>query len=426
LETIREYALERLAANGETEALRRRHADYYLALAEAAEPALKGPDWEIWQARLEADVANLRAALGWARAHGETELGLRLGVALLRFWYPFGRPSEGQAWLEELLGLDTGGGVGVRDAIVRARALVGAAFLAYWQSHYGRAVALAEEGSALSAEVGDNHTIAESFRVLGEMAMEQGQRERASALLEKSLAIVRSLKDAWGVAVVLNDLGVIATDEGRYARAKEVLEECLALYRRIGEKNRIAAALSYLGDVATYQGDSERAMALNEESLAVARTLDTGSIARSLLHLGLTLRERGDLARAGRVLIESLALHRERGNRGAVAWCLEGLAGVACAQGQPDRAARLYGAAEVLREAIGVQLSSGRRGVFNRDVAAIREALGDEAFTATWEVGRTTPLEQVIANLEQGRSADTPGCTATARAGCPATSVAGE
>jgi tetratricopeptide (TPR) repeat protein len=287
-------------------------------------------------------------------------------------------------------------------------------------------VALAEEGRALSAEVGDDHTIAESFRVLGEVAMEQGQREHASLLLEKSMAIVRSLEDAWGVAVVLNDLGVIATDEGRYARAKQVLEECLALYRTIGEKNRIAAALSYLGDVATYQGDYERAMVLNEESLALARSLDTGSIARSLLHLGLTLRERGDLARAGRVFIDSLALHRARGNRGAVARCLEGLAGVACAQGQPDHGAWLYGAADALREAIGFPLSSGRRGVFDRDVAAIRAALGGEACVATWEAGRTTPLEQVLADLEQTRSADTPGYTALPTKSSQCWNLAGE
>jgi tetratricopeptide (TPR) repeat protein len=185
------------------------------------------------------------------------------------------------------------------------------------------------------------------------------------------------------------------------AQVGEVLEECLVLDRTVGEKNRIAAALSYLGDVATSQGDFERAMALNEESLALARALDTGSIARSLLHLGLTLQERGDVARAGLVFTESLALHHERGNRGAVAWCLEGLAGVACAQRQPDCAARLYGAAEALREAIGFPLPTGRRISFDRDVVTIRTALGDEAFAATWEAGRATLLENVIADLQK-------------------------
>jgi non-specific serine/threonine protein kinase len=200
--------------------------------------------------------------------------------------------------------------------------------------------------------------------------------------------------------VVLNDLGVLATDTGNYARAQEALEECLALDRTIGEKNRIAAALSYLGDVAMYQSDDERAINLNEESLAIARTLDTGSIARSLLHLGLALRERGELRRADLVLTESLALHRERGNRGAVAWCLEGLAGVACARGQPDWAAQLYGAAEALREAIGFPMPAGRRGTFDRDVMVIRAVLGDDVCAAAWAAGHTAPVDHVLAELK--------------------------
>jgi predicted ATPase/transcriptional regulator with XRE-family HTH domain len=406
LETMREYGLERLEASEEAVELRRRHAEYYLTLAEIAEPRLKGPDWELWQARLEAEIGNLRAALGWAREQGVVEVGLRLGVALLRFWYPFGRPSEGQAWLEDLLALDPGRGGGAEQTVLRARALVGAAFLAYWQSQYGRAVALAEAGGALSREVGDIHTLGESLRALGETASEQGQRDSASLLLEESLAIYRAVQDRWGMTVVLNDLGVLETDAGHYARAYELLDECLALDRMVGEKNRIAAALSYLGDVATYQGDYARAMALHEESLALARGLDTGSLARSLLHLGLTLRERGDLGRAQRVLADSLTLHRERGNYGAVAWCLEGLAGVACARRQLDRSAWLYGAAEALREAIGCPLSPGRHGTFDRDVATIRAALGDEALMAAWEAGRATPLEHLIAILPNGDGYD--------------------
>jgi tetratricopeptide (TPR) repeat protein len=274
-----------------------------------------------------------------------------------------------------------------------------AAFLAYWQSHYGQAEALAQEGHTLSCRAGDAYTRAQALRVLGEVASERGQRERAAVLLEESLALFRTWQDRWGIAAVLNDLGILATDEGDYTRAGAVLEECLTLHRQVGEKNRIAAALSYLGDVATYQGDYLRALALNEESLALAQTLDSGSRARSLLHLGLSLREVGDLARARRALQESLSLHRERSNRGAIAWCLEGLAGVACAEGLPAQAARLFAAADALREAIGFPVPVGRRGRRERDMTAAREALGEAAFMSLWESGRCIALDRVVADL---------------------------
>lgn len=403
-ETMREFGMRRLIERGEDTPARRRHARYWLALAETAEAALRGRDAAAWQARLARDIGNVRAALTWAYESGDTELGLRLGAALTRFWYPYGQPSEGLLWIERLLARDAES----RDASTReetrhdsrrARALAGAAFLAYWQGNFGRASAYANEGLALSRRVDDQNTSAQCRRVLGETAMEQNDRTRARSLLEESLGDYRGLGDGWGIAVVLNDLGILATDEGDYARAEALLKEALSLFREVGEQGRIAAALSYLADVATYQGNLGVAIALGEESALLARTLrDNGSLARSLLHLGLTLRESGDLDRAVTLLRESLVLQQERGNVGAIAWCLEILAGIAVARGEAERSAYLYGVAEMARETIGAPIPTGRRASYQRDVAATRAGLAESEFTRVWAAGRSAPLPEVISS----------------------------
>ena len=393
LETMREFGLRQLTQRAEEQEARTRHARYWLALAEAAEAALRGRDAATWQTRLARDIGNLRAALSWACASGDAELGLRLGAALTRFWYPYGQPSEGLIWIERLLALDQAR----QQDSTRARALAGAAFLAYWQGNFGLASTHATEGLALSGRVGDQHTGAQCRRVLGEVAMERNNRADARTLLEESLTSYRALGDQWGVAVALTDLGIVATDDGDYTRAETLLNEALAVFRVVGEHGRIAAALSYLADVATYQGQSARAVALAEESMLLARAQgDDGTIARSLLHLGICLRETGDLARAESLVGESLRLQQERGNVGAVAWCLETLAAISVAQGNAERAAYLYGAAEQTRDAIGAPIPPGRRSNYERDVDATRDTLGAGQLTAAWATGRAAALPVVI------------------------------
>jgi len=361
LETIREYALERLAESGDEEESRRRHAGYYLALAEAAEPELTGPAQGMWLERLEDEGDNLRSALRWARESGEIDTGLRLAGALWRFWYMRGYQREGRGWLEDLLAL-TAKGPGGPARAARAKAFNAAGVLAYYQGDCVRAIALHEESLALRRELADKQAIASSLHNL-----------------------------ASNVALC-----------GDHERAVELYEESLALSRDLGAKLAIAATLSNLGDIAREQGAYGRATALSEESLALMRELgDTWGIALLLTNLGRLAREQRDYGRAAVLYAESLALYRRLGDKSEVIACLQDVAALIYRQGQAEQAARLYGAVAAGRDANGHALSPVDQARFERDVAALRATLGDDSFTGAWMEGRALPLERMV---EQARA----------------------
>jgi predicted ATPase/class 3 adenylate cyclase len=394
LETIREYALERLEASGEAAEIRRRHARYWLEVAETAQVELIGRDQVAWLARLEADHDNLRTALAWslAEAHG-AEPALRLAGSLYRFWWRRCYLSEGREWLARAL---------ARDALprgqARARALNGAGVLARIQADYRAAHASFEESLAIARELGDRAGIAQALQNLGSVARHQGQHSSATALFEQSLALWRELGDTWGIAVALWYQAHVAQDLGDYERATRLSEESLALARERGDTWLIAIALQMLGRLARAQRDDERAAALAEEVLAQFRELgDKRGIACALDDLGRVAHARGNDERARTTHEESLALFRDLGDTGGTAMSLEGLAGVAEAMGRTERGARLFGAAEALREAAGQALSPVEYAEHDREVAVARVTMGDEAFAAAWAEGRAMTLEQAVA-----------------------------
>jgi len=338
LDTIRVYASERLAARGEAAAARRRHAAYYLALAERAAPELVGRAQGVWLATLEREHANLRAALHWARERGETERGLRLAGALWRFWVAHGHLSEGRRWLEDLLA-SVGGSAPPCAPAVRATALYGASLLAYVQGDYDRTDALAEESLTLYRGLGDRRGEADTLHSQALAAREQNDRPRAVALYEQSLALRRALGDQRGIGVSLNNLGTIAHDQGDFTHAAALFAESVALHRAMGDTWTLAVALSNLGDVATKRGAYDHARALLEESLALRRALgDRRGIAQSLGYLGGVAGDRGEFARATALYEESLALHQDLGDRRGIADAQHNLGEVALSQGDDARA----------------------------------------------------------------------------------------
>ncbi len=229
LETIWEYARERLAESGEEEALRRRHAVYYLALAEAAEPALTGLQQAEWLERLDTEHANLRAVLHWAEERGKAELGLRLGGVLGRFWLYRGYLSEGRQWLAGALAQGHQG-----PTALQAKALRVAGRLALDQGDYAQATALSEESLALSRELGDKRSIAASLRNLGVVARLQGDYGQARALHEESLALFRELGHKVGIAEDLERLAAVARSQGQAARAARLWGAAEALREALG------------------------------------------------------------------------------------------------------------------------------------------------------------------------------------------------
>jgi len=359
LETVRQYASERLATAGEEGRTRDRHLTYFLALAEAAEPELRGSEQTRWLAQLDGEHDNLRAALSWARKEADPEKWLRLAAALWRFWYVRGFFGEGRAWLEGALAAGAAG-----SPEVRARSLNGAGALAY----------------------------------------QQGDYERAAGLYEESLAIRRARGDVPGIAASLNNLGALAYQEGEYDRAAALYEEGLALWKRLADQSGIAASLNNLGLVAFQQGKYEQAMDLHEESLTIRRALGyRWGIANSLNNLGLAAAARGEYARAVALHHESLRLGRDIGAGDLQAKGMEGLVSVAAATGQTRRGALLGGATEALREVLGVPLPPEQRADHERAASSLRAALGEEAFAAAWAEGRALSLEEALDQaLESG------------------------
>ncbi len=395
LETVREYGLEALDASGEAEATRQAHAAYYLALAEQAEPELRGTQQALWLSRLEAEYNNFRVALGWALENGEVEIGLRLAGVLWRFWMVRGHFTEGRGWLERVQERSS-------DAApaLQAKAFTGAGSMAWSQGNYRQAMRWHQQALALYREVGDKQGIAFALNNLGIQAQYQGDYESARAFLQESQALYRELGDQWGIAIVLGNLGLGEASQGNYERARALFEEELALFRELKAKVEIALALHNLGDVARYQGDHRRAMAYLEECLSVCEELGDKRLTSMTLNiLGLIARWQGDFARSAALHIESLALSRELGEKLCIAQSLEGLAGVYGMQKHPERAARLLGAAEAVREAINAPLLPIDRADYGRIVSIIRAQLDEAAFAVVWAEGRTMTPEQALAAL---------------------------
>jgi predicted ATPase/class 3 adenylate cyclase len=391
LETIREFALEKLEESADAEVVERAHAEYYLALAEQAEPRLWGPEDTVWLARLEQEHDNMRAALSWTLEHEEAELALRLGAALRWFWNMGGYYGEGRSWLEATLAKDGGS-----SAEVRARVLEGLGWLANRQGDLDRAEETAEEGLKLSAEAGLGEVVAADFQdVLGDAARHRGDYERAAEMLEQSLAVHREAKDTKGVAWSLGNLANVVSDRGNYERAKALYEEGLALARYLGGAELLGVYLINLGDEYLLEGNTERAIALNEEAAELFRERK-GALQVALNNLGWAALIRGDRPKAEALHEESLVMCREQGDRLTGSDSIEGLACAAGARGEAERAARLFGAAEALREAAGYQQASRFRSLREPYLAATRLRVDGATWTAMWDEGRSMTFEDAI------------------------------
>jgi predicted ATPase/class 3 adenylate cyclase len=516
LETIREYALERLAASGEEDHVRQRHARYYLTLAEDAEVKLRGPNQADWLQCLEIEHANLRAALGWSLAGGDRargrqgdketrrqrdgetqftlspfhpftlspssrgEIGVRLTSTLARFWLKRGYVSEAQLWAAHALEW--------RDHVSpesRAVLLVHAGSLAWCSGAYAEAIALSSEGLHLSRQFGDQFRVGIALRTLGKTYWYQGDLAQSQEHLEESLNVCRTAGDDWGcadactylalvahnqrdydwrdalfaesialyrscgdnagVAEALNKMATFVSEHGDHSQVFAWYEEALALYRALGDRTGIGHVLHRLGDIAHDQGELDRARDLFNECLAIFREIgDTTRYADALIGFGDVVFKQGDLALAERLFTESQSMYEERrdgvgsawptrglarvarargdlarswnlfeesltwarvhGNPWGLAVCIEGLAGALSALGQPQLAARLFGAACAFRDANRLVYILGSLPDYERDLAETRSRLGDAAFEAAFEAGRVVSIEHAITEAvrEQG------------------------
>jgi tetratricopeptide (TPR) repeat protein len=395
LETVSEYALERLEEIGEADSIRRQHANYFLALAEVAELHRYTPTQGLWLLQLDADHDNMRAALAWSQtAAASVDIGARLAGALHWFWYIRGYRSEGRAWLERVLQQSASAA-----APARAKVLVGAGRL---QSDLWRANTLFEQALALLRELGDKPGMANALLFLGRVARLQGDYDRSRKLAQESLALFREQQIMWGVVWALLTLADVPLDQGDPAQALGPVQEVLALTQSLGDTYGNMWARCLRGRLAHLQGDLELAAVFLEESLAGLRTMRSPSRFEILNDLGRVALDQGDTDRAAALFGESLRLSWEPENEIDITLSLIGLAGVAGELGQPARAAQLLGVAEAIRKSIGRSLTPVERSVYDQYAAAIRVQLGDATFAVMWAEGQKMTLEQAKAEALGG------------------------
>jgi predicted ATPase/class 3 adenylate cyclase len=396
LETIHEFAREKLEVSDEAEEMKRAHAQYFLTLAEEAYPELKGANQLEWLERLEAEHDNMRAALSWALERKEAEVALRLGGALWWFWWMRGYYSEGRRWLEESLAI-----AGHVPPEVRAMALAGVGWLAAHQGDLDRAQEACEEGLQLPA-----NEASEAKRCLlvflGWVEREREDYGRATRLFEESLALSQQVSDAYWHATSLSNLALVSYYRGDSEKAPELYEESMDLFRELGHKQGLAYCLINLA-LMVYsqgvhpQGDPGRAARLTEEGVALVRELGaTGDVALGLCNLGWIALLQGDLGRAADHYGESLSLSWDTGLTPLVQSVLEGFACLAGVKGEAQRAARLWGAAQGLHETKGIPRDADFLAEADARISVVRSGMGEEAWEEAWRKGRAMTLDEAV------------------------------
>ena len=349
LETIGQFALEKLGAASEANIIRQRHLAYFVGLAERAEPNLRAFNMVMWLDRLEAELDNIRVALEGAQERN-IEAQLRLAGALLWFWHIRGHKNEGIEWLEQGLSAEAAERrdqpISLNRSLIRGKALNVAGFLSLMLAETDKGAALAENSLILFRELGapGKRGMAYALFNLSEAADRALDFRRKKILLEKSLALFQQLGDKLGIVQCTNGLGFCALDEEDYHQGRRLFEECLALCEEIGDIDGRAFALLGLGSLASQQGDFKHATVHYETSLSLFRELGNSSaIGMALSFLGQTAQAHGDYGQAARMLEQALALlNQNLGDKFAVASRLNELGSVARSQGDYERAMQLH------------------------------------------------------------------------------------
>jgi predicted ATPase len=393
LETIREYAVEKLKASGEEALTKRAHAAYCLVLAEEEAEEQSGAEGAEWLERFALEHDNFRAGLEWLTETEDAEWGLRLGAALFHFWETREYLAEGRDRLGKLLKL--AGAAAPTKA--RARALFAAGVLAGEQGDYAAADALIKENLGIARQLRDTQGVAVSLNALAVHARDRGDLAVARSLFEESLVLWRELHDSKAVARSLSNLANVVKLQSDYPHARSLYAECLSIFEGLGDRTGVAWSMNYQGDVARDQGDSAAARALYEQGLAIFRDLgDRWGIAGTLADLGSLAREQGNYPTACSLYRESIRIFQELDHKRGIARLLEGFACLAAVQLEAERSLRLAGAAAALRQNIGAPLTPAEQAKLEAGLHPARQALTNTAGEAAWLEGWALPAEKAI------------------------------
>jgi len=396
LETMREYGLEKLAASGEELATRQAHAAYCVVLAE--EGAAETADGELkqWLDRFEIEHDNFRTALDWLTETQNHDWGLRLGLALFRFWEMREYFAEGRERLGRLLRLS--GAATASSA--RMRAVFAAGVLASNQRDYAASDRLFEESLKIARLLDDKRSMAISLNAMAVNSRDKGDIAASRTLFEESLALWTALGDRLAVARCFSNLASVVKLQGSYEYARELYEQCASMFRELGDRTGIAWALNHQGDVLRDEGDLTTARSLYEQSVANFRELnDRWGIAGSLADLGNLARDQGDDSTADASYRESLGLFQSLGHKRGIARILESFSASAAVREEAELALRLAGVAAALRQSIGAPPTPAEQAKLEQHLKLARRKLTTEAGRAAWLEGWVMPVEMAISQL---------------------------
>lgn len=401
LETIREYASEKLKASGELsggptseEALTRRaHAAYCLVLAEEEAAAQTGAKKNEWLERSQLEHNNFRSALDWLTETEDADWALRLAAALLHFWEAREYLAEGRDKIDRILKLP--GAAAPTNA--RMRAVFAAGILAGTQRDYVNADTLFSESEELARELGDKVGTVIALNAQAFLKRERQQLVSARESFKECVALWKELGDEQGAARALSNLAGVAKMEGDYEYARSLYEECLAKFRALGDREGAAWSLNHQGDVAREQGDTLAARTLYERALAIFWELnERWGIAGTLADLGGLAREQADYATAHSLYRESIKLFQDLEHKRGIARLLECFASLASAQEDAERSLRLAGAAAALRQNIGAPLAAAEQLKLDANLYASRQAMGNTAGAEAWLQGWALPANRAV------------------------------
>jgi non-specific serine/threonine protein kinase len=408
LETVRQYAWRKLVDSGAAPAVSARFYEYYLHLAGEAAPRLKTAEQITWLPRLEAEQANFLAALDWSMsgAAQDSAASLRLATALEWIWWLLGSWSLARDRLEAVLTHSRK--LGVDHPSLRAKLLNAVGFLSECTGSSARALEVLRDSEALCRATGDAENLAFALAYLGEVLTWDVDPRLAEAPLEECLALFDGHEPVptWRQALALKFLAETAFFQNDLARADSLLQESISLFRRLGERWGLANTLESNAAVALRRGHFVRAEALLKEGLNLQQEMNYpfgwvhvfNRLGRAIYEA----RANGHIAREAELLAESLALAQAVDRPWGMADSLRRLADQAAAKGQPERAARLLGAAEVIREASGTPLPPYPFNTYQRGLADLKSMLGLPSFDAAWAEGRAMNTDQALAYALEG------------------------
>lgn len=390
LETIREYAADRLDEIGEAALVRQRHAEWFARLAAEADSQLRGADQLRWLNRLEANQPDLRAALQWLHDRAtapDAERALQLASHLAHFWAIRGYWLESELWLKLTLQ------AAQRPSSERAWALLELAELIQFQVGDAASLELYEASLALYEALQDERGVA----IASAYFLITQERLQAARLFDASLSRAQALQDDWLIASAYLRMGFSALWFDEVEAGAGYLEQGLSFARRAGDRWTIGGALTNLGEVARIRREYDRAAAYYGEALTIQRELDDRhDAAVTLQNLGCIASQQGEYAQARALFLDSLHLYQSLGRKRGLCDCLAGFGGLAVEQGQLDRAVRLLAAAQTHVQLLDLQFDPADRADFERDVAVAREQLDPIVFTAAWAAGEALTLEEAI------------------------------